>query len=164
MILAAPSCGGALNDSLKTAEPAGNADQVFVNTDLDGTWRGLAVPLTPGALPLMQTLGFTSYGEGPDEIRLIRYSFPAPRRSGTIDYLALITSYEVFYNAAGRFELETRFLGFTTSGIFIDERVSKVLYMDPDRQSMVGTEEILVYEAGRLTIAVDSVLAMDRID
>lgn len=164
MVLAAPSCGGGLEDAFADATPAGETSQAFANTDLDGLWRGVAVPLSPGDLPLTQTIGFDSYGEGPDEIRLVHYSFPAPRSTGTIDYLALITFYEVFYTAGGRLQLDTRYLGFGPVGQFVDENVTKVLFMDEDRQRMVGTEEITVYEAGRLTILVNSVLAMDRLD
>lgn len=164
LALAAPSCGGGLEDSLSTQSQGGGASQAFATADLDGLWNGLAVPVQAGNLPLEQTLGFASYGEGRDEIRLTHYSFPSPRSTGTVDYLALISFYEVFYNAGGRLQLETRYLGFGPLGGFIDEQVTKVLWMDEDRQAMVGTESIRVFEAGRLTISVDSVLAMDRLN
>lgn len=161
-MLLAPSCGGGLEDSLDRTASGGQSTLVHENADLDGLWRGISVPLNPSDLPLEQTLGFASYGEGPDEIRLTHYSFPAPRSSGTIDYLALISFYEVFYSAGGRFQLETRYLGFTGFGTFVDETVTKVLYMDDDLQRMVGTEAIVVRENGNITVLSDSVLALDR--
>lgn len=127
------------------------SSQRFDPSDLDGFWQGIAVPVDPRDLPLELTLGFESFGQAPDQVQLIHYSFPEPRSTGTVDYLSQLT-------------LETRYLGFGSAGRFIDETTTKILRMDDDLQTMVGTENIRVYEAGSLTVAVDSVLRLDRLD
>ena len=59
-----------------------------------------------------------------------------------MDYLALLSTYEIFYSGSGRLSMETRFLGFTTSGVFVDEQITKDLFMDDDLSTMVGTANI----------------------
>jgi len=122
------------------------------------------VPVDPRDLPLELTLGFESFGAAPDQVQLTHYSFPEPRSTGTVDYLSLLTTYEIFYSPSGQLTLETRYLGFGSAGRFIDETTTKILRMDEDLQTMVGTENIRVFEAGSLTVAVDSVLRLDRLD
>ncbi|MHC4379499.1 MAG: hypothetical protein ACYSU1_00210 [Planctomycetota bacterium] len=160
-LLACWGCGGTGN----TVEGSStNSSQLFSNSDLDGFWQGVAVPVDPLDLPLELTLGFESFGNAPDQVQLIHYSFPEPRSTGTVDYLSLLTTYEIFYSSSGRLTLETRYLGLGSEGRFVDETITKILLMDDDLQTMVGTENIRVYEAGSLSIAVDSVLRLDRLD
>ena len=147
-----------------TLAGSGIIAQSFSTEDLDGFWQGRAVPISAGDLPLELTLGFEAFGNAPSQIDLVHYSFPAPRSTGTVNYLALISTYEVFYNRSGQLTLETRYLGFGPLGRFIDEQTTKTLFMDDDLQTMVGTENIRVFEAGRQTINVDSVLRLDRLN
>lgn len=155
------SCGGASDGAISDG---GIAAQSFVPEDLDGLWQGWAVPVSAGDLPLELTLGFEAFGSAPGQVDLIHYSFPAPRSTGTVDYLALLSTYEVFYNKAGQLTMETRYLGFGSLGRFIDEQTTKILFMDDDLETMVGTESIRVFEAGSQTISVDSVLRLDRLN
>ncbi|PCJ53155.1 MAG: hypothetical protein COA70_09480 [Planctomycetota bacterium] len=155
-------CGAAADDTLSGGSH--NATQSFATDDLDGFWQGWAVPVSAGDLPLQLTLGFEAFGSAPSQVELVHYTFPAPRSTGTVDYLALLSTYEIFYSGSGRLSMETRFLGFTTSGVFVDEQITKDLFMDDDLSTMVGTENIRVFEGGQQTIYVDSVLRLDRLN
>jgi len=154
-------CGSVADN---TVPNTGVETQTFAPEDLDGLWQGRAVPVSAGDLPLELTLGFEAFGDSPSQVDLVHYSFPAPRSTGTVDYLALISTYEVFYNRFGQLTLETRYLGFGPLGRFIDEQTTKTLFMDADLQTMVGTENIRVFEAGSQTINVNSVLRLDRLE
>ena len=154
-------CGAVADGALSSGSTAAPS---FAPDDLDGLWQGWAVPVSAGDLPLQLTLGFEAFGSAPSQVELVHYTFPAPRSTGTVDDLALLSTYEIFYSSSGQLTMETRYLGFGPLGRFIDEQITKVLFMDEDLGTLVGTENIRVFEAGRQTIYVDSVLRLDRLD